>query len=166
MSRFSGTARSSSREARGSDSSAPRHSASHGSTPTGAPDASFDGDGRAMTAFTSFSHGASALELQRDGKLVVSGNADFDRNGQSSPTGAIARYNPDGSLDGTFDDRPQDRRGRRHQGGCRLHRRSAASGRAPRRRVSGWQVRGRGLWLGLVDYPAAAALQPDGRIVV
>lgn len=71
--------------------------------PDGSLDFSFDGDGRVMTAFTSFSDGGSALELQRDGKVVVSGYAGFDQGGQSSATGAMARYNPDGSLDGTFD---------------------------------------------------------------
>lgn len=69
----------------------------------GSLDTSFDGDGRVMTTFTSLSDVAGALRIQRDGKLLVSGYAGVDRTGQSSSTGAMARYNPDGSLDGTFD---------------------------------------------------------------
>lgn len=69
----------------------------------GSLDTSFDGDGRVMTAFTSLSDAAYDLEIQRDGKLVVSGHVGHDRGGQSSVAGAVARYNSDGSLDPSFD---------------------------------------------------------------
>jgi uncharacterized delta-60 repeat protein len=69
----------------------------------GSLDASFDGDGRVTTPFSSLSDAAFALEIQRDGKLVVSGYAGHERGGEPSPTGAVARYNPDGSPDASFD---------------------------------------------------------------
>lgn len=70
-------------------------------------DASFDGDGRVLTPFgaiDSVAPGsqefASAVALQANGKLVVAGgsfSADFGPGNL-----ALARYNPDGSLDLSF----------------------------------------------------------------
>jgi uncharacterized delta-60 repeat protein len=71
--------------------------------PDGLLDASFDGDGRVMTAFTSLADAASDVEIQRDGRILLSGYAGFSRTGHSAHTGALARYNPDGSLDTSFD---------------------------------------------------------------
>jgi uncharacterized delta-60 repeat protein len=62
--------------------------------PDGAPDPSFDGDGRVVTPF-SFLGGATSVVLQEDGKIVVAGTGDANF--------ALARYNADGSLDTTFD---------------------------------------------------------------
>ncbi len=59
----------------------------------GAPDPSFGTAGALTTDFTGSSV-ASAIALQPDGKYVVVGSAGDDF--------AIARYNPDGSLDGSF----------------------------------------------------------------
>ena len=62
-------------------------------------DPTFDSDGRVTTDFAGNSDVAFALAIQADGKLVVAGRAwtgtDYDF--------ALARYNPDGSLDPTFD---------------------------------------------------------------
>jgi uncharacterized delta-60 repeat protein len=66
--------------------------------PDGSLDTSFDGDGRVTT---DFGHGsfANAVALQADDKIVVAGDA----GDGSKPDFALARYNPDGSLDPTFD---------------------------------------------------------------
>jgi len=60
----------------------------------GSLDASFDGDGIVTTDFGSSDYGYS-IALQPDGKILVAGcgGGDF----------AVARYNPNGSLDTSFD---------------------------------------------------------------
>jgi uncharacterized delta-60 repeat protein len=66
--------------------------------PDGSLDPSFDGDGLAVTQLSEGDDIAFDLALQRDGKLVAAG--------WSSPGGfdiAMARFNPDGSLDTSFD---------------------------------------------------------------
>jgi uncharacterized delta-60 repeat protein len=68
--------------------------------PDGSLDATFDGDGRVTTQVRGISDRAFALAIQSDGKIVVGGEAatfagDYDF--------ALVRYNPDGSLDSTFD---------------------------------------------------------------
>ena len=67
----------------------------------GSLDASFDGDGRVFTDF-GFSDVAYGVAIQPDGKIVAVGNA---RSGSSRDTNefGVARYNPDGSLDASFD---------------------------------------------------------------
>jgi uncharacterized delta-60 repeat protein len=66
--------------------------------PPGDLDLTFGGDGKVTTDFAGGQDQASAAAIQGDGKIVtagaafVSGNLDF----------AVARYNPDGSLDSTF----------------------------------------------------------------
>ena len=67
--------------------------------PNGSLDTSFDGDGKLMTDFFGNNDSISALVLQPDGKLVAAGRAD---NGGTYDF-ALARYNPDGSLDTSFD---------------------------------------------------------------
>lgn len=64
----------------------------------GSDDATFDGDGRKFIDF-GFDDRATALAIQSDGKIVVAGFID----GGSSDF-ALARLNPDGSLDTTFND--------------------------------------------------------------
>lgn len=62
-------------------------------------DPSFDADGRVLSHFGG-SEGAIALLMQSDGKLVAGGLSNA-----SNPTSndfALARYNPDGSLDTSF----------------------------------------------------------------
>ncbi len=65
--------------------------------PNGTLDGGFGGDGRVTTDFAGYGR-ANALVIRRDGKIVVAGHgvdssfADF----------ALARYNPNGTLDKTF----------------------------------------------------------------
>jgi uncharacterized delta-60 repeat protein len=61
--------------------------------PNGSVDTSFSGDGRQRTAFADNAT-ASGLALQSDGKIIAAGFAGDDF--------ALARYNPDGSLDTSF----------------------------------------------------------------
>ena len=60
-------------------------------------DSSFDGDGKVLTDFRGFEQ-ANALVVQPDGKLVAAGASFVAR----AIGVALARYNPDGSLDGSF----------------------------------------------------------------
>ncbi len=65
--------------------------------PNGTLDKTFGGDGRVTTDFAGYGR-ANALVIRRDGKIVVAGHgvdssfADF----------ALARYNPNGTLDSSF----------------------------------------------------------------
>ena len=63
--------------------------------PTGSLDASFDGDGVATTPIGGF---PDAVAVQPDGKIVAAG-ATYG----STFRFALIRYNPDGSLDSSFD---------------------------------------------------------------
>src|SRR5206468_1942992 len=63
----------------------------------GTLDATFGGNGKVTTSFSSFiGGGASSVAIQGDGKIVAAG-ATGDGNF------ALARYNTDGSLDASFD---------------------------------------------------------------
>lgn len=64
----------------------------------GSPDTSFDGDGRVVTDFATTDDAALDIHVQADGKVVIAGATE----GTFSDF-AIARYNGDGSLDGSFD---------------------------------------------------------------
>ena len=67
----------------------------------GSLDTSFSGDGRQTTVFGSFGEGgATGVALQGDGKIVVVGGSNF--NGSHTRDFALARYNPNGSLDSSF----------------------------------------------------------------
>ena len=94
--------------------------------PDGSLDTSFSDDGKQTTAFPEASS-ASAVVLQTDGKIVVVGIG----GGVSSYDFAVARYNPDGSLDATFSD--------------------------DGRQTTDFE--------GYTDAAYAVALQPDGKIV-
>lgn len=71
--------------------------------PNGNLDTSFGGDGKVATNFFGYDDGISALTIQQDGKIIAAGYA---ANGTeySSYDFALARYNPDGSLDTNFSD--------------------------------------------------------------
>jgi uncharacterized delta-60 repeat protein len=58
-------------------------------------DPSFDGDGKVLTDFGALDR-AFEVAIQADGKIVAAGHSGFGDF-------ALARYNPDGSLDSTFD---------------------------------------------------------------
>jgi uncharacterized delta-60 repeat protein len=66
----------------------------------GTPDNSFGASG-AVTTAVSLSSGATALALQPDGKIVAAGSSESDA---IKTFFALARYNPDGSLDTTFNE--------------------------------------------------------------
>jgi uncharacterized delta-60 repeat protein len=66
--------------------------------PDGSLDATFGSGGKVTTEFTGGSDRASAVALQPDGKIVAAGTAFTG----TSYNVALARYNPDGSLDATF----------------------------------------------------------------
>jgi uncharacterized delta-60 repeat protein len=65
----------------------------------GTLDTTFDGDGRVQTVIGTNGTSAAAVAQQADGKLVVVGR----ERSSASDYFAAARYNPDGSLDPTFD---------------------------------------------------------------
>ena len=60
-------------------------------------DTGFGGDGKVITSFARRASVATAVAIQADGKIVASGES-----GGADSRFALARYNPDGSLDGTF----------------------------------------------------------------
>jgi len=62
-------------------------------------DPSFDGDGKLTTPIGSHNDQANAVALQPDGKIVAAGWSQQD----AGDVFALARYNPDGSLDAGFD---------------------------------------------------------------
>src|ERR1051325_5285566 len=64
----------------------------------GTLDTSFNGTGMVTTAFGSGTDIGSSVAVQEDGKIVVAG---YSLIGTSSDF-AVARYNPDGSLDTSF----------------------------------------------------------------
>jgi uncharacterized delta-60 repeat protein len=66
--------------------------------PDGTLDTGFNGTGKVTTAIGSVDDEALALVLQPDGKLVAAGSS----NNGSNWDFALARYNPDGSLDPSF----------------------------------------------------------------
>ncbi len=62
-------------------------------------DLSFSSDGIVTTAVGSGSDSARSVAIQSDGKIVVAG---YSHNGSNNDF-ALVRYNPDGSLDDSFD---------------------------------------------------------------
>jgi uncharacterized delta-60 repeat protein len=69
--------------------------------PDGSLDTTFSGDGRQAVGFVGHDE-AHGVAIQADGKIVVVGSGYDTVTGDSA--GALARYNPDGSLDTTFSD--------------------------------------------------------------
>ena len=69
----------------------------------GTLDGTFDGDGKARTDFASSSYeNAESVALQSDGKIVAAGGVHILSSGTGDDFG-LARYNPDGTLDTSFD---------------------------------------------------------------
>ncbi|MDO9103726.1 MAG: hypothetical protein Q7U57_02065 [Methylovulum sp.] len=69
----------------------------------GSLDSSFDGDGKVTTDFGNPS-GGSSVTMQADGKILVAGTS-WNNGGIHGTVGdlALVRYNPNGSLDTSFD---------------------------------------------------------------
>src|ERR1044072_63100 len=61
----------------------------------------FGTDGKVLTDFDHSTDIANAVAIQADGKLVVVGTT-YQDNDFSNEDFAVARYNPDGTLDKTF----------------------------------------------------------------
>jgi uncharacterized delta-60 repeat protein len=71
--------------------------------PNGSLDPGFAGVGYAVTPFTPNDDAANAVVVQRDGKIVAAGSAGRRTEPPFSvPDLALARYNADGTLDGSF----------------------------------------------------------------
>ncbi len=66
----------------------------------GSPDTTFDTDGEVTTDFATFNDFASGVVIQADGKIVAVGVA---RPTASNQDNAAVRYNTNGGLDTTFD---------------------------------------------------------------
>jgi uncharacterized delta-60 repeat protein len=67
----------------------------------GSLDQTFGAGGKQTTAFFGNGDAAATVAIQPDGKIVVAGSA-FQDSASSIAVFALARYNPDGSLDQTF----------------------------------------------------------------
>jgi uncharacterized delta-60 repeat protein len=67
----------------------------------GTLDSSFGQDGKVSTDFEGRSESAKGVALQNDGKIIVAGSISQQPN--ITPGFALARYNPDGTLDSSFD---------------------------------------------------------------
>ena len=73
----------------------------------GTLDSTFGDGGTVTTNFTSENDVATGVAIQPDAKIVAAGyagQAGSASNGKSAPDFALARYNPDGTLDTTFGD--------------------------------------------------------------
>ncbi len=70
--------------------------------PNGSLDTSFSGDGKQTTDFAGRDDEAAGVALQSDGKVVVVGRTGFGSPFGNSFDFAVARYNPNGSLDTSF----------------------------------------------------------------
>jgi uncharacterized delta-60 repeat protein len=66
----------------------------------GSLDSTFDGDGKVTTDFAGADDLAYAVAIQSDGKIIVAGSS---HPNLGTTDFALARYNPDGSLDSSFD---------------------------------------------------------------
>jgi uncharacterized delta-60 repeat protein len=67
--------------------------------PNGSLDTSFNGTGKVITPVGTSSSAAESVTIQTDGKIVVAG---ISRNGMNREDFTVVRYNPNGSLDTTF----------------------------------------------------------------
>jgi uncharacterized delta-60 repeat protein len=67
--------------------------------PDGSPDNRFDGDGAAAVDFAGGRDEVTSLALQPNGRILVAG---FTRTGVAEDDVAVARFDPDGDLDRSF----------------------------------------------------------------
>src|SRR5262249_21251021 len=67
----------------------------------GTLDQTFGTAGKQTTDFLGYADGATGVAIQPDGKIVVAGSAERDSTPATADL-ALARYNPDGTLDQTF----------------------------------------------------------------
>jgi uncharacterized delta-60 repeat protein len=69
--------------------------------PDGSLDNSFGVEGKVTTSFLGFPASANAVALYPDGKIVAAGYVEYDKDEDANI--GVVRYNPDGSLDTSFD---------------------------------------------------------------
>ena len=70
--------------------------------PDGSLDTSFNGTGKVFTSLGNSYSGAQELAIQTDGKIVVAGYSAGTLGNLTVGDFALVRYNPDGSLDASF----------------------------------------------------------------
>jgi uncharacterized delta-60 repeat protein len=70
----------------------------------GSPDATFDGDGKAVTAISDVTDFSDEVLIQPDGKIVLTGFSGLGSDAHAQTDFAVVRYNSDGSLDNSFSD--------------------------------------------------------------
>jgi uncharacterized delta-60 repeat protein len=70
--------------------------------PDGSLDTTFDGDGIVITSLGPKNDIAQGMVVQSDGRIVVAGSTNRIDRGKLRSDFALVRYNPDGSLDPTF----------------------------------------------------------------
>jgi len=71
----------------------------------GTPDNTFDTDGFLRTDLSNIDS-ANAVDIQTDGKIVVSGELQIINGGSPTQNGLVLRYLTNGALDPTFEDNP------------------------------------------------------------
>ncbi len=155
--------------------------------PDGQLDPMFDSDGRVTTNFGGMDDSAAAVAIQSDGKVVAVGNVGYLVASSPASDLTIARYNLDGSLDSSF--AGDGRQTTSFPGGAW----AAALAMEPNGRIivvgnydydvilvrynsngtlsssfggGGVQLTGLGESDATIARAAAAAIQPDGKIVV
>lgn len=69
---------------------------------TGLPDADFGNSGSAIVDFVGLEDAANAIAIQADGKILVAGTCATTRAGINDHEFAVARFDPDGTLDTSF----------------------------------------------------------------
>ncbi len=72
-------------------------------TTTGELDASFDGDGKLLFSIESGNDSVNDILIQSNGKIVAVGESSVVVTGFNITNFAVARFNPDGSPDNSFD---------------------------------------------------------------
>jgi uncharacterized delta-60 repeat protein len=117
--------------------------------PDGSLDSTFSGDGKVVTDYLNAEEYAWAVTLQSDGKILVAGSAEQ----VSDPYFFLLRYNPDGSLDSSFDG----------DGKTVVNFMGSAEGRALAIQEDGKILVG-GLAITTSGYFALARFNPDGSL--
>jgi uncharacterized delta-60 repeat protein len=71
--------------------------------PNGSLDTTFDSDGTVITNISSLQDFVTDISIQSDGKIIAVGNTKFSPTSTDTSGNAAVRYNPNGSLDTSFD---------------------------------------------------------------
>src|SRR5262249_15461889 len=68
----------------------------------GTLDSGFGSAGKVITDFKGLDDGANAIAVQADGKILLGGSGNVNVKGNTVTQFALARYNPNGTLDNSF----------------------------------------------------------------